>query len=114
MVFHFRLAYTSSITALLLCAGCGGAPDRPGQIEAVDSQTRLGSSAAAPEDGVATEAECPEGEIARCVIRLPTQGSVHNCTWGFSLCSSGEWSDCIGESQLDALRSNDEAGVDAP
>ena len=101
MVFFSRSMCVLSLPLLLACSACGGAPDRPGPLDGDGESAPVSQGISTETAGTEDVSACPEGVVARCVIPLPTQGSAHNCTYGFSVCRDGKWSRCGGRETID-------------
>jgi hypothetical protein len=98
LMLSARRAANHLATCFALVAGaigCGGdeaPPMAPLEVPPSDAGRPL------PLDATILEpvgSSCVEAEMKRCVVKLPSQGTIHPCFVGVQICTDGKWSRCI-------------------
>jgi hypothetical protein len=80
-------AALSTLLALFMACGCGGAD------EDVDAPVRIVTeSERAP---IPASAACEDGETRECLITLNVRDGTITCTTGIEECSGGAWGECF-------------------
>jgi hypothetical protein len=88
---------------LLAVVGCAGADDgRPPSVSNTDTDTDTDTEPTKPTTKP-TRRACDSGSVQECTIYLKAQGSVQNCYPGLSVCSDGQWTDCLSVEDAEGM-----------
>lgn len=81
-------------TCLFAATGCADESEvGAASLDAPVTQNDLGAQTA--------PTTCTAGTSRECVIELPSQDGIKNCTVGVQLCEGGKWTSCLDPANVD-------------